>query len=169
LRAALGLAWCSTAFAEATSKRKMLSRVATSCVPFTHTAHRREKWRHWDRLRPNFCTRLQRFPAAPSRRGFSGDQMATNASALDAGVFADVPAGVEKRLWQAVIVTTIQEWLNGPLRSKRKAEQYLFQDERDFPLVCQSAGMDADRLRSKLTRLLRQNPALAASADLLNR
>jgi hypothetical protein len=95
--------------------------------------------------------------------------MATNASALDGRVFAELPAGVEKRLWQAVIVTTIQEWLNGPLRSKRKAEEYLFQDQKDFPVVCQSAGMDADRLRSRLNRLLRQNPALAASADILNR
>jgi hypothetical protein len=95
--------------------------------------------------------------------------MATNASVLDTRVFAELPAGVEKRLWQAVIVTTIQEWLTGPLRSKRKAEEYLFQDQKDFPVVCQSAGMDAERLRSKLHRLLRQNPALASSADPLNR
>ena len=37
-------------------------------------------------------------------------------------VVADDPlAGLEKRLWQAVIVTTIQEWISGPLRSKRRA------------------------------------------------
>jgi hypothetical protein len=89
--------------------------------------------------------------------------MATNV------VLADTPMGVEKRLWQAVIVTAIQEWISGPLRNKRQAEEYLFQDQKDFPVVCQSAGMDADRLRAKLNRLLRQNPALAASADFLNR
>jgi hypothetical protein len=95
--------------------------------------------------------------------------MATNAGVLDTQVFADLPADVEKRLWQAVIVTTIQEWISGPLRSKRQAEEYLFQDQKDFPAVCQSAGMDAERLRAKLNRLLRQNPALAASAQFLHR
>jgi hypothetical protein len=67
---------------------------------------------------------------------------------------------MEKRLWQAVIVTTIQEWISGTLRSKRQAEEYLFQDQRDFPAVCQSAGMDADVLRAKLNRLRLQKPAL---------
>ncbi|MGC2330638.1 MAG: hypothetical protein WA581_04225 [Candidatus Acidiferrales bacterium] len=95
--------------------------------------------------------------------------MATNAGVLDTQVFADLPAGVEKRLWQAVIVTAIQEWISGPLRSKRQAEEYLFQDQKDFPAVCQSAGMDAERLRAKLNRLLRQNPALAASVQFLPR
>jgi predicted nucleic acid-binding protein len=60
---------------------------------------------------------------------------------------------MEVRLWQAVIVTTIQEWVSGPLRRKREAEEYLFKDQRDFLLVCQSAGLDAGRLRSKLARL----------------
>ena len=60
---------------------------------------------------------------------------------------------MEVRLWQAVVVTTIQEWVSGPLRRKREAEDYLFKDERDFPLVCQSAGLDVGRLRSKLARL----------------
>ena len=95
--------------------------------------------------------------------------MATNAGVLDTRMFGEQATGIEKRLWQAVIVTAIQEWLNGPLRSKRQAEEYLFQDQKDFPVVCQSAGMDADRLRAKLNRLLRQNPSLAASADFFNR
>jgi hypothetical protein len=81
--------------------------------------------------------------------------MATNAVAL-----AELSAGLEVRLWQAVIVTTIQEWISGPLRSKRQAEEYLFQDQKDFPAVCQSAGLDADRLRAKLNRLRLQKPPL---------
>jgi hypothetical protein len=81
--------------------------------------------------------------------------MATNAAVL-----AESISGVEMRLWQAVIVTTIQEWISGPLRSKRQAEEYLFQDQKDFPAVCQSAGLDADRLRAKLNRLRLQRPAL---------
>jgi hypothetical protein len=60
---------------------------------------------------------------------------------------------MEMRLWQAVVLNTIQEWVSGPLRRKREAEDYLFKDQRDFLLVCQSAGLDAGRLRSKLARL----------------
>jgi hypothetical protein len=60
---------------------------------------------------------------------------------------------MEMRLWQAVVLNTIQEWVSGPLRRKREAEDYLFKDQRDFPLVCQSAGLDAGQLRSKLARL----------------
>jgi hypothetical protein len=59
----------------------------------------------------------------------------------------------ESRLWQAVIVSTIQEWISGPLRLKRQAEEYLFGNNSDFRAVCQSAGMDADQLRKKLTRI----------------
>ncbi len=81
--------------------------------------------------------------------------MATNAVALPQPAADDMV----KRLWQAVIVTTIQEWISGTLRSKRQAEEYLFQDQQDFPAVCQSAGMDADRLRAKLSRLRIQKRA----------
>ena len=59
----------------------------------------------------------------------------------------------EKRLWQAVLVTTIREWMCGPLRQQRQAEKYLFQDQKDFHAVCKSAGMDPDQLRAKLQRL----------------
>lgn len=81
--------------------------------------------------------------------------MATNAMVL-----AELPGGLETRLWQAVIVTTIQEWISGPLRSKRQAEEYLFQDQKDFPVVCQSAGLDPGRLRTKLNRLRLQKSPL---------
>lgn len=65
----------------------------------------------------------------------------------------------EARLWQAVITSTIQEWMSGPLRFQRQAEDYLFEDRRDFALVCESAGMNVDRLRAQLTRLrLRGTP-----------
>lgn len=59
----------------------------------------------------------------------------------------------EKRLWQAVLLTTIREWMWGPLRRKRQAEEYLFQNRKDFETVCKSAGMDPDRLRAKLNRV----------------
>ncbi|MGA9883989.1 MAG: hypothetical protein WBQ34_09750 [Candidatus Acidiferrales bacterium] len=59
----------------------------------------------------------------------------------------------EKRLWQTVLLTTIQEWMWGPLRRKRQAEEFLFQDHKDFDTVCKSAGMDPDRFRVKLYKL----------------
>jgi len=79
--------------------------------------------------------------------------------ATSAWVLSETPRGLEVRLWQAVIVTVIQEWISGPLRSKRQAEEYLFQDQKDFPVVCQSAGLDPDRLRTKLHRLRLLNPS----------
>jgi hypothetical protein len=73
----------------------------------------------------------------------------------------DFPCGIElrpdtvpeTRLWQAVILSAVQDWVSGGLRTQREAELYLFSDQVDFPLVCESAGMDVDRLRSKLKKL----------------
>jgi hypothetical protein len=59
----------------------------------------------------------------------------------------------ETVLWRAVIARAIQEWLSGPLRRQREAEQYLFHDNKDLPLVCESAGMEISQLRSRLGRL----------------
>jgi hypothetical protein len=77
-----------------------------------------------------------------------GDLMSETATAI-----TQVDAVSEKRLWQAVLLTTIQDWISGPLRRKRQAEEYLFQDQKDFETVCKSAGMDPDQLRSKLRKL----------------
>jgi hypothetical protein len=74
-------------------------------------------------------------------------------------------AVVEVRIWQAVIVSTIEEWMSGPLRRSLEAEQFLFRDEKDFSLVCQSAGMDAGRLRQQLVRL-RDRLALRPDSNL---
>jgi hypothetical protein len=59
----------------------------------------------------------------------------------------------ETVLWRAVIARTIQEWFSGPLRRQREAEQYLFEDNSDFHKVCQSAGIDSRKLRSRLAHL----------------
>jgi hypothetical protein len=59
----------------------------------------------------------------------------------------------ETRLWRAVIARTIQEWISGPLSRQREAEQYLFDDNKDFPLVCEAAGMEGKQLRSRLARM----------------
>src|ERR1700733_5426182 len=56
----------------------------------------------------------------------------------------------EERLWRAVITKTLEEWICGPLSFSRKAEQFLFHDNKDFRAVCSSAGMDPERLRKRL-------------------
>jgi hypothetical protein len=71
-------------------------------------------------------------------------------------------SGRETRLWQAVILSAVQDWVSGGLRTQREAEAFLFNDEIDFPVVCESAGMDADCLRSRLKRLKSQSVAGAS-------
>src|ERR1700681_1061583 len=56
----------------------------------------------------------------------------------------------EMKLWRAVIARTLEEWVRGPLRYSRIAEEFLFHDKKDFLSVCSSAGMDPLRLRKKL-------------------
>jgi len=65
----------------------------------------------------------------------------------------------EARLWKAVIASTIEEWVSGPLRRSREAEEFLFNNEADFRLVCHSAGMDPETLRIRLGRLRNQTRA----------
>jgi len=59
----------------------------------------------------------------------------------------------EVYLWRAVIFAAIQEWRFGPLRLKRQAKDYLFQDNIDFAFVCQSAEIDVGQLRARLAKL----------------
>jgi hypothetical protein len=66
----------------------------------------------------------------------------------------------EMRIWQAVITSTVEEWVHGPLRRKREAEEYLFSDNKDFRTVCESAGMDPDYLRSRLQQLGKKTAVL---------
>jgi len=56
----------------------------------------------------------------------------------------------EEKLWRAVIAKSLEEWVRGPLRYSRIAEEFLFDDDRDFRAVCSSAGMDPSRLRTRL-------------------
>jgi hypothetical protein len=52
----------------------------------------------------------------------------------------------ETLLWRGVIAVTIQDWLSKPLRPKREAERYLFENSADLSLVCSSAGIDVGQL-----------------------
>jgi hypothetical protein len=56
----------------------------------------------------------------------------------------------EERLWRAVIAKTLEEWVRGPLRYSRMAEEFLFINDKDFFAVCSSAGMDPRNLRERL-------------------
>ena len=87
-------------------------------------------------------------------RGGTGERaMATATTTELTDVITNEEAVPEERVWQAVIVSTIQEWMSGPERRSREAEQFLFCDEQDFSMVCESAGMDPRRLRERLVRL----------------
>lgn len=59
----------------------------------------------------------------------------------------------EVRLWQAVVVRAIQDWMSGPVRQQHQAENYIFGGNPDFAVVCQSAGLNADDLRARLGRI----------------
>jgi hypothetical protein len=72
----------------------------------------------------------------------------------------------EVRLWQAVVVRAIEDWMSGPLRQQRQAEHYLFDKNTTFAVACQSAGLNAEDLRARLTRIrsrhLHEQGAIAA-------
>ena len=59
----------------------------------------------------------------------------------------------EEKLWRAVIANTVREWIHGPLRLRREAEQYLFHNTEDYKTVCYSAGINPGDLRERLKRI----------------
>jgi hypothetical protein len=63
----------------------------------------------------------------------------------------------EVRLWQAVVVRAIEDWMSGPLRQRRLADKYIFGEHTDFSMVCQSAGFGADNLRARLSKIRSSN------------
>lgn len=67
----------------------------------------------------------------------------------------------EQKLWRAVIANTVDEWINGPLRQKREAENFLFIDNQDYRTVCFSAGINPEDLRSRLERIRSRESANA--------
>ncbi len=75
--------------------------------------------------------------------------------------YLDMP---ELRLWRAVIASTVDDWVHGPLRQKREAEQYLFDDDHDYREVCSSAGIDPENLRSHLKKIRKRQSAEALAA-----
>ena len=72
---------------------------------------------------------------------------------------------VEEKLWRAVIANTIREWIHGPLRLKREAEQYLFHNTEDYKTVCYSAGINPWDLRARLQRIRERTNSELRPAD----
>lgn len=79
---------------------------------------------------------------------------------------AEVEETAEQKLWRAVIASTVEEWVSGPLRRRREAEQFLFADNHDFHTVCYSAGINPKTLRARLEKIrLRENAEAQARAS----
>jgi hypothetical protein len=64
----------------------------------------------------------------------------------------EVQDSVEQRLWRAVIASTVEEWMSGPLRIKREAEKFLFSENEDYRTVCDSAGINPEDFRCRLKK-----------------
>lgn len=62
----------------------------------------------------------------------------------------------ERRLWTAVIVNAVEDWRNGTLRARREAQDFLFNSDKDFEMVCTAAGLNWQDFRAKLTKIGRQ-------------
>ena len=74
----------------------------------------------------------------------------------------------ERRLWRAVIASTVDEWVNGPLRQQREAEKFLFIENEDYRTVCDSAGINPEDLRSRLEKIRSRQSDEAKAAALHN-
>lgn len=59
----------------------------------------------------------------------------------------------EQRLWVAVLAQALEDWHGDRLRTKRDAEYFLFEDQKDFETVCAGAGINPSSFRSHLSRL----------------
>jgi hypothetical protein len=80
----------------------------------------------------------------------------------------EVEDSAEQKLWRAVIACTVQEWVSGPLRKKREAEQFLFCDNKDYQTVCYSAGINPDDLRGRLEKIRSRQTTDVLSSALRN-
>jgi hypothetical protein len=68
-----------------------------------------------------------------------------------------------QKLWRAVIESAIWEWVRGPIQHKRKAEQFLFQDEGHFRFVCRAAGLNPKSVRETLWAIRAQTVSASST------
>jgi hypothetical protein len=58
-----------------------------------------------------------------------------------------------RRLWTAVLVNAVEDWRNGSLRARREAQEFLFDNDEDFEMVCTAAGLDSSDFRNRLSKV----------------
>jgi hypothetical protein len=96
------------------------------------------------------------FSYQPPQQGSSNSggekKMSTNARSSSQEAVTEELIG-ERRLWTAVVVMAVEDWRNGSLRSRREAQRFLFDDDKDFTAVCASAGLEPSSLRAKLLKI----------------
>lgn len=63
----------------------------------------------------------------------------------------------ERRLWTAVLVLAVEDWRQGSVRKRREAEQFLFEEEKNFQQVCAGAGLDPSDFRTRLLKIGRKS------------
>lgn len=56
----------------------------------------------------------------------------------------------ERRLWTAVLLQALEDWKSPNLRLRSGAERFFFENREDFDRVCRGAGLEADRVFSRL-------------------
>jgi len=59
----------------------------------------------------------------------------------------------ERRLWTAVVISAVEDWRNGSLRTQRKAQEFLFGSGTDFQTVCARAGLEPSSFRARLLKI----------------
>jgi hypothetical protein len=131
-------------------KSDQRSKIRPPCKPFA--ANEGNRIAAEDGIRARFMAQMANFWSlvcsglhAHQNKLPEGDLM------FESTVFQKEDQGTaEERLWRAVIAKTLEEWVCGPLRYSQKAEQFLFNDDKDFQAVCSSAGLDPRNLREKL-------------------
>src|ERR1700734_169715 len=59
----------------------------------------------------------------------------------------------ERRLWTAVVVSAVEDWRNGSLRTQRKAQEFLFGSDTYFQTVCARAGLEPGSFQARLLKI----------------
>jgi hypothetical protein len=61
-----------------------------------------------------------------------------------------------RRLWTAVLLHAVEDWRNGTLRARREAQTFLLDNDEDFAMVCNNAGLDFSDFRVRLLKIGRR-------------
>ena len=56
----------------------------------------------------------------------------------------------------AVLVNAVEDRRGGTLRARREAQEFLFESDADFEMLCAGAGLDAGDFRAQLLKIGRR-------------